>query len=296
MANIWVIGSANVDYVLGADHIAAPGETVIAHSFQKFTGGKGFNQACTARQIIPETQFIAVIGKDSDGDRIVEKLARLNFKKKFLTHQTKSPTGAAYIQVDHNGENSIVVHSGANFELNLQTVSAFENQFKPGDYAVLQGELKSENQLEIIDWLKLKNVKIILNQAPFFPMDKKFYSGLNTLIVNETECNAILDQFNLTSDDSLPGFLNINQVVKTLGKKGAVILSFNDPVSISVPKTKAIDTTGAGDAFVGAYAAFLFMGKTVTDAVKSATKIATFSVTIPGAQPTFPKSLIESLK
>ncbi len=291
MAKLWVIGSSNVDYVFKTDHIAKPGETVIARSFKKFTGGKGFNQAAAAKQLVSETQFISAIGEDQDGEMVLDQLTSLQFEQSYIKRSSQSPTGTACIQVDQKGENSIVVNSGANFSLNLDHLMRFESDFKMDDRVVLQAELSPTETVEIIQWLKSKKICIFLNPAPFFPFDRQLLEGIDTLIVNETECQSLLQHHKISSFENVSEKLGINHIVRTRGSEGVDLLSGKQLIHIDALKVTVKDTTGAGDAFVGCYSAARFKGNSTLEAVHVGNQIAAYAVSVEGAQPTIPVSM-----
>ncbi|MBU2510158.1 ribokinase [bacterium] len=296
MAGLWIIGSSNVDYVLKTRSIAMPGETVIAESLKKYTGGKGFNQAVTCKQLLPETRFISAIGADQDASFIVDKLKKLGFDLGTILGITDQPTGAAYIQVSDDGENSIVVHSGANKHLTLDSIKKFEPLFNPGDFTVLQAELEPIETSLIIDWLKSKTMRIIFNLAPYFPFEKETFNGIDTLIVNETECDSILKNFNIPSFKQLGTFLNVPTVILTRGKKGAEVLEEKRSIEVKTTPITPVDTTGAGDAFVGSYAVARFKGFSSLEGVEIANSFGSYTATVPGAQPEFPESMKSRLR
>ncbi len=295
MTTLWIIGSSNVDYVLRTPSIAMPGETIIADSLAKYTGGKGFNQAVTCRQLLTETRFVSAIGADQDAELIRTKLAQGGFDQATIAEINDQPTGAAYIQVNDEGENSIVVHSGANKCLTLESVTGFSDLFNPGDMAVLQAELDPKETARIIDWLKSRDIKVVFNLAPFTAFAREVFAGVHTLVVNETECDALQRNFEIHSFEDLGGTLDIETVILTKGKAGAEILEKGISTEIPTTAITPVDTTGAGDAFVGSYAVARFLGIPSAEAVRIANSFGSYTATIPGAQPDYPESLKSAL-
>lgn len=282
MAEVVVVGSANVDLVLPVQHIPRPGETVLASGLTRGPGGKGANQAVAAARAGAVTAFVASLGDDEGGALLRKALDGVDLS---LVSTSSSPTGTAIITVDANGENSITVAPSANAEL---TLSAEALQAVRDAKIVL-------SQLEIpfgtVQAAAEASSYFILNAAPAAELSDELLAHVDLLVVNETEAETV-------GGTELSALLKrVPAAVVTLGAEGAVILS-REAAEIRIPgvSVEVVDTTAAGDTFCGVLAASLaasaIAGATtardLTNAVRRANVAASLSVQTAGAIPSVP--------
>jgi ribokinase len=294
-AVIAVVGSAMIDLTAYAKVIPAPGQTLEGDLFTTGFGGKGANQAVIAAHCGAQVHFVGKLGNDLFGDSIAENFKKLGIGSQFL-ERSDTPNGVAHIWVDSNGENRIVIIPGANYEIeSKKAVDAIESI---ADLAVVvaQCEIKQEVTLAAFSAAKARGCVTILNPAPYQPLSKELLEVTDWIIPNETEFKELHGQLP-TSDDVLKSFRPGKNSIVTLGSEGAVLITSDGNLSrVGAPTVNAVDTTGAGDAFVGVFAFGLASGKNPEDAMKLGIKVASMSVTRKGAQSSYPSQAeIETL-
>jgi ribokinase len=294
-AVIAVVGSAMIDLTAYAKVIPAPGQTLEGDLFTTGFGGKGANQAVIAAHCGAQVHFVGKLGNDLFGDSIAENFKKLGIGSQFL-ERSDTPNGVAHIWVDANGENRIVIIPGANYEIeSKKAVDAIESI---ADLAVVvaQCEIKQEVTLAAFSAAKARGCVTILNPAPYQPLSKELLDITDWIIPNETEFKELHGQ-EPTSDDVLSSLRPGKNSIVTLGSEGAVLITSDGNLSrVSAPTVNAVDTTGAGDAFVGVFAFGLASGKSPEDAMKLGIKVASMSVTRKGAQSSYPSQAeIETL-
>lgn len=287
--NVVVLGSANLDLVYGVERIPAPGETVLAHGCEAFPGGKGNNQAVAAARSGADVRFIVALGRDAAGDRLADEARSTGIE--LLDRRVDAPTGSAVIFVDRCAENSIVVNSGANAEL-VSLTGAELAAIAAADVLVLQLETPVATVAEAVSAAKAAGARVVLNAAPSgaVPVEvlSSVLSNVDVLVVNEHEAAELAG----AEADPMAALTGHGcAVIITLGAEGALVgLLGGDPVPVPSHKVDAVDTTGAGDAFVGAFAA-AFDG-TGLEALVAATGFATAAAAIAvqrkGAVPSIP--------
>jgi ribokinase len=291
--SVVVLGSANLDLVYEVERIPAPGETVLSRGFASFPGGKGLNQAVAASHAGAEVRFIAALGRDAAGDRLagVIEQARITL----VDRRVDTPTGTAVIFVDRHGENSIVVDSGANAELVALTED--ERDALDDDVLVLQLETPLETVVEAARTARNASTSVILNAAPSRELPSDLLRNLHVLVVNEHEAAALAGlPAGTTEDELLKALSNLEPtVIITLGPRGAIADNhYEPPVKIPGFAVDAVDTTGAGDTFVGAFAtAFMQGGRaddadSLAEAIGFANAAAAIAVQRKGAVPSIP--------
>jgi ribokinase len=276
VADVVVVGSANVDLVLPVQRIPRPGETVLASGLTRGPGGKGANQAVAAARAGASTSFVASLGADESGELLRKALSESGVDLS-LVSTAGTPTGTAIITVSADGENSIVVAPSANAELELSPEAV---------RAVRQAKVVLA-QLEIpfatVQAAAEASSYFILNAAPAAELSDEILAAVDLLVVNETEAEAI--------GGSL--LERVPAAVITLGSKGAVILARGaDEVRVPGVPVEVVDTTAAGDTFCGVLAATLAStsttGSELTNAVRRANVAASLSVKTAGAIPSVP--------
>ncbi len=294
-AVIAVVGSAMIDLTAYATVLPAPGQTLEGELFTTGFGGKGANQAVIAAHCGAEVHFVGKLGKDLFGDSIAENFKKLGIDSEYV-ERSETPNGVAHIWVDANGENRIVIIPGANHEIELKKAVQAIESIAGLAVVVAQCEIKQEVTLAAFCAAKKRGCVTILNPAPYQPLSEELLAVTDWIIPNETEFKELHGQAP-TSDDVLMSFRPGKNSIVTLGSEGAVLItSDGDLTRLSAPTVNPVDTTGAGDAFVGVFAFGLASGKSPEDAMKLGIKVASMSVTRKGAQSSYPSQAeIETL-
>lgn len=290
---IYVIGSSNTDMVVKTEKLPMPGETVIGGTFFMNPGGKGANQAVAAARLGGHVTFVARVGSDLFGSQALQQFQRENINTRFITQDPTYPSGVALIGVDQQGENTIIVAPGANRQLSVNEVSTAFESIEEKSIILIQLEIPQETvEFAILNGLK-KKCDVILNPAPVQPLDGNVLSNLTMITPNETEAE-ILTGIHIsdikTAEQSARQLHHrgVQQVIITLGAKGAFVSTGSTAELISAPKVTAVDTTGGGDCFNGALAVALAEGMRIEEAASFACRAASLSVTRMGAQPSMP--------
>ena len=294
-AVIAVVGSAMIDLTAYATVIPAPGQTLEGDLFTTGFGGKGANQAVIAAHCGAEVHFVGKLGRDLFGDSIAENFKKLGIDSEYV-ERSDTPNGVAHIWVDANGENRIIIIPGANHEIESKKAIQAIESIAGLAVVVAQCEIKQEVTLAAFSAAKKRGCVTILNPAPYQPLSEELLAVTDWIIPNETEFKELLGQ-DPTSDEGLKKFRPGKNSIVTLGSEGAVLISSDGNLSrVSAPTVNAVDTTGAGDAFVGVFAFGLASGKNPEDAMKLGIKVASMSVTRKGAQSSYPSQAeIETL-
>jgi ribokinase len=294
-AVIAVVGSAMIDLTAYATVIPAPGQTLEGELFTTGFGGKGANQAVIAAHCGAEVHFVGKLGKDLFGDSISENFKKLGIEAKYV-ERSETPNGVAHIWVDANGENRIVIIPGANYKIESKKATEAIESIADLAVVVAQCEIKQDVTLAAFSAAKKRGCITILNPAPYQPLSEELLAVTDWIIPNETEFKELHGHFP-TSDEVLKSFRPGKNSIVTLGSEGAVLITSDGNLTrVSAPKVNAVDTTGAGDAFVGVFAFALASGKNAEHAMKLGIKVASMSVTRKGAQSSYPSQAeIETL-
>ena len=294
-AVIAVVGSAMIDLTAYATVIPAPGQTLEGNLFTTGFGGKGANQAVIAAHCGAEVHFVGKLGRDLFGDSIAENFKKLGIDSKYV-ERSDTPNGVAHIWVDANGENRIVIIPGANHEIESKKATEAIESIADLAVVVAQCEIKQEVTLAAFSAAKKRGCVTILNPAPYQPLSQELLEVTDWIIPNETEFKELHGQ-DPTSDEVLKKFRPGKNSIVTLGSEGAVLITADGNLSrVGAPKVNAVDTTGAGDAFVGVFAFGLASRMNPEDAMKLGIKVASLSVTRKGAQSSYPSQTeIETL-
>jgi len=284
---IVVVGSAMMDLTAYADVLPEPGQTLAGQLFTTGFGGKGANQAVMAAHCGAQVHFIGKLGDDVFGKAIADNFVKVGINSQFV-ETSSTPNGVAHIWVDGNGENRIIIIPGANHEIEVTKAVEAINSIQDLAIVVAQCEIKQEVTLAAFKAAKARGVTTILNPAPYQQLSAELLELTDWLIPNETEFREL--HGSLPSDDEiLKSFRPGKNSIVTLGSKGAVYISADGQIHHApAPQVTAVDTTGAGDAFVGSFAYALASGKDAIEAMKFGIKIASLSVTRKGAQSSYP--------
>jgi ribokinase len=279
--------------VIKAERFPLPGETLLGGTFFMNPGGKGANQAVAAARLGGEVVFIARVGTDIFGSQALQQFNSEGINTQYIVEDPNNPSGVALITVDAKGENTIVVASGANNALSISDINNAEAAINDADILLIQLEIPIEVVEQVTGIGKTKNLKVILNPAPAMPLNEKVFRGLYLITPNETEAE-ILTGISITDNPGIEEAAKIlkakgvQNVIITLGKEGAYVLTDTINSYVPAPKVVSIDSTAAGDVFSGALAVSISEGKELMDAVVFASKAAAISVTKLGAQASAP--------
>jgi ribokinase len=284
---IVVVGSAMMDLTAYADVLPEPGQTLAGQLFTTGFGGKGANQAVMAANCGAQVHFIGKLGDDVFGKAIAENFVKVGINSQFVETST-TPNGVAHIWVDGKGENRIIIIPGANHE--IETAKAVEaiNSIQNLEIVVAQCEIKQEVTLATFRAAKARGCTTILNPAPYQEISAELLDLCDWIIPNETEFRELHGSLP-ASDEILKTFRPGKNSIVTLGSKGAVFVSADGQIHHApAAQVTAVDTTGAGDAFVGSFAFALASGQDPVMAMKFGIKIASLTVTRKGAQSSYP--------
>ena len=289
---IAVVGSANIDLTTFTGRFPKPGETIFGDSFDLGFGGKGANQAVASRLCGAEVFMVARVGSDLFGPATIE-----NFKKQGIdaTHVKQVEgvsSGVAPIFVEPNGQNRIFVVKGANDRLKPADVDAAADLLRTVDCIVLQFEIPLETVYHCVQFARQNGIRCIVNPAPAQPVDLKALEGLDYFVPNESESETIAGMPVRDVEDAkkvAEKFLasGVKRVIVTLGANGSLLAGREGMEHIPAFQVKSVDSTGAGDAFIGSFAVFLGEGLPERDAVRRANLYAGLSTTGVGTQKSF---------
>lgn len=292
---IFVVGSANMDLVLGVPRLPLAGETLIGSDLQLIPGGKGANQACAAARSGGEVYFVGCTGNDTFGPQLIRSLTGAGVN---VTRMRTSPgaSGCASIYVHPNGQNSIVISRGANAGVHPDHVRAALHDLKPDDFVLLQLEIPFETVQFTLELATSVGATTILDPAPGRELREETLRLVRILTPNQTEAAILLelDSFAPTDDLELARLgsaalkLGPESVIFKLGEEGCAMFSSEAAMKLGPYQVKAIDTTAAGDVFNGALAASLAESQTLAYAAGFANAAAALSVTRAGAQTSVP--------
>jgi ribokinase len=293
MGRVFVAGSINMDVVATAERHPRIGETVAGNAVHYFPGGKGANQAVAAAKLGAPTTLIGRLGKDAFGRELRTFLAAQAIDLTWVRETAEAHTGTAIITVA-NADNTIVVVPGANALLSAADVAA--PALAKSDIAVSQFEIPLTTINAFFKQARAADATTILNPAPALEFDAEILDLVDILILNETEL-GLLTKRELRDTDDHARFIDAAQSLQagkdkiicvTLGKRGVLALIDGEPLIIPGRTVKAVDTTGAGDCFVGALAAQLAGGKSIGNALDYANAAASICVQRMGAAPSMP--------
>lgn len=273
MSTLWVLGSLNLDEIVLVPRIPAPGETVVADdpfAAQRY-GGKGANQAVAAAGAGARVRMIGAVGDDAAGRAYVRRLEGLGIGAEHVHRDELYPTGRAVVSVDPLGENAIVVVPGANAAVDDQRVQRALRDAEPGDVLLLSLEVPVHAVRAAVAAVEDLDVRVILNAAPFARLPQELLDRCDPVVVNEGEAMALADA------GTLPASLLV-----TFGARG---VAWNGVEKPAAPVLDVVDTTGAGDAFVGALAGRIALGDTDDEALDAALWAAAACIGREGAQP-----------
>jgi ribokinase len=289
---IAVVGSANIDLTTFADRFPKPGETIFGQNFHLGFGGKGANQAVAARLCGADVCMVARVGSDLFGPATIENFRKLGIDSTYVKQVEGLSSGVAPIFVEPNGQNRILVVKGANDAIKPSDVDDTADLLKSVDCIVLQFEIPVETVYYTIRFARKHGIRCILNPAPAQAIDVKALEGLDYFVPNESEAEAITGMPVKTTQDANACARKlvdngIRRVIITLGANGSLLASREGTEHIAPFAVQSVDSTGAGDAFIGSFAVFLGEGVSEIEAVLRANLYAALSTTGIGTQKSF---------
>ncbi|MBU3114400.1 ribokinase [Clostridium lacusfryxellense] len=297
MSKTCILGSLNMDIVLKVENMAKIGETIFAKSIATIPGGKGANQAIASRRMGSDVFMIGKVGLDTNGEYLLNKLNSDGINTDYIFKDNNETTGTAIINVNSEGNNSIVVVAGANMKINLEEIKQSYSIIKDCDVIIAQFETPSEITMEAFSYAKSKGVTTILNPAPAKKINHELLKYVDIIIPNETEAyditGVMVNDLESAKKAALHFILmGVHTVIITLGSKGAALITKERSELIPAIKVNAIDSTAAGDSFIGAVASKLGTKDLSYENIKKAiifgNRVSSIVVQRAGAQPSIP--------
>jgi len=289
---IAVVGSANIDLTTFAERFPKPGETIVGDKFDLGFGGKGANQAVAARLCGAEVFMVARVGSDLFGPATIENFRKQGIDPTHVKQVEGLSSGVAPIFVEPNGQNRILVVKGANDAVKPADVDAAADVLQSADCIVLQFEIPVDTVYYTVAFARKHGIRCMLNPAPAQPVDVAALRDLDYFVPNESEAEAItgltvksVDEAKICARKLVEG--GIRRVIITLGANGSLLATREEAVHIPPFSVQSIDSTGAGDAFIGSFAVFLGEGVPEKEALRRANLYAALSTTGVGTQKSF---------
>ena len=293
MKRALVIGSLNMDMTVKVEELPKLGETIFGDDFYESCGGKGANQAVAISKLGMETEMIGMVGKDSQGEKLIQNLNKYGIKSENII-KSNDLTGRAIITVDKKGDNNIIVIPGSNFKITKEHIQEKQDIIASSDVVILQNEIPFETvEFSLLKAKELGKITIF-NPAPARQLSEKIFKNTDYLILNETEMEEI---FGIGINDKVyigrifhkKKECGIRNIILTLGDNGSVLFSEDDNIKkYDAYEVKAVDTTAAGDSFIGAFTMKICETGDADKAIKYATAVSAIVVTRQGAQDSIP--------
>ena len=287
---IVTVGSINMDLVVKVSTYPDAGETVLGSDYELHHGGKGANQAVAAAKLEHAVRFVGALGNDDFAKQLLSGLQQVSID---VTHvkQTRGPSGVAFISVDANGQNRIIVSPGANKHVQADDLNLA--MFTDASVALLQLEIPLATVKRAAKLAKQAGATVVLNAAPAQQLHKDDLADVDVLIVNEIEAGMLLGKARAQNISEAQGYARellafVPQVVVTMGALGVVWKTADAHGQLDVHAVTVVDSTAAGDAFVGALSVAVAEGQQLEDAVQVANAAGALAVTKAGAQPSLP--------
>ena len=284
---ILVIGSVNVDTTYNLENFPKPGETISSISKSRSVGGKGANQAIACKKLGGDVKFLACVGNDVDADFIFKNMKEYGVDTSNIIKKDVD-TGTALINVDKTGQNEIVLDHGANYAITIQDIDDNIELLDECDILILQMEIPQKVNEYAIKKAKEKGVYVILNPAPSEFEVEDILDKVDLFVPNENEILRYSTKENLkeAADELLDK--NVGSVIITLGENGSEYFSKTEHIKQDAIKAKVVDTTSAGDSYIGAMAVMLDQKKSIKEAMEFATKVSSKTVTRKGSGESIP--------
>ncbi|GAC1445687.1 MAG: ribokinase [Chloroflexota bacterium] len=291
---ITVLGSANMDLLARVERLPGAGETVLSTGFLRAPGGKGANQAVAAARAGSTVAFIGKVGADLFGTYLIDNLQAAGVQTQQTTIEEDAPTGMALISVDRHGENCIVVVPGANSAISTSDVVNARAVIARSSVLVAQLEISLDAVLRAALLAKDAGATVILNASPARALTTELLRVVDVLVVNREEIGLVSGMGSPVEPSTAASMLcaaGVGGVIVTLGSEGAVVTTPSGTTDIPSYHVEVVDTTAAGDAFVGNLAHALEKGEPLLQASKYASAAAAWSIGRSGAQPSMPTHL-----
>lgn len=295
---IAVVGSLNVDFTFRLPRIPGPGETLTARGMEVHFGGKGANQAVAAARAGAEVSLIGCIGSDEQGERYRAYLEGEGIRTDML-FVSDGPTGSAFIALDENGENSIIVHLGANAQLSIEHIRRCVGVLEKADAVLLQLECPLAVVAHAFQLARAAGVPVIVNPSPFLADAVNVFKGADVWILNQLEFDQLNGVIALNVGTDLregPELLGAKVLVVTHGAKPTILITGREKIAIHPPQVKPVDTVGAGDTFAGAFAVLFSEAQSLGQCVRFANVAGALATLQQGAQSSMPdRRMIEKM-
>lgn len=293
MKKVLVFGSLNMDVTIECDAMPQAGQTVDGRNYFTNPGGKGGNQAVAAAKLGAPTYMIARVGDDAFGEQMRQSLEGYGVNCDYLSKSTINSTGVAII-TRCEGDNRIILSSGANYELTGPDVEAVLGDLaEPLDLFVTQYECESRAVRDALAAAKKRRLFTMFNPAPAKAIPSDMYPNIDLIVVNQTECEFLTGLYPRTREDcqnAMTRFraMGVGSAIITLGAKGSVCGAGETLIQVDSLPVPNVDTTAAGDSYIGALASALVRGSNLEQCMRFATKAASLTITKPGAQQSIP--------
>lgn len=287
-----VVGSLNIDLVIGLERMPDSGETVFGSSLERHAGGKGLNQAVAAARLESEVHIIGAVGDDGSGDWLLDVLRREGMDASGIS-TVSGTSGAAIIEVDASGQNRIIVIPGANDLLDADTVATHLEGLRAVDVVLTQGEVPIEAMIAAAQTGKKIGAQVIVNPAPARDYPKELLKNVDVLVPNEHEAFEMTGMSADNMVDAVEAAQSLQDrgpscVIITRGEKGAVWTSPDGTGQTAAFKVNAVDTVAAGDAFCGGLASGIARGLSMAEALRWGSAAGALAATGRGAVPSLP--------
>ena len=285
---IIVIGSLNYDIILKLPRLPQCGETLPAHSATFSAGGKGANQAVQASKLGVDTYMVGCVGTDSHGDYLLETAKKYHLNTDYI-RRVEEPSGMGIVNTMEDGSVFATIVKGANFAMKKEDVDRAEELLKEAAIVILQMEIPQDINEYAIDKAKECGAKVLMNAAPAAPISDEYLRKCDILVVNEVEAGYYLGKEITNEEQAREGAKLFHErygsdIIITLGKLGSVVCENGEISFLPSKKVDAIETTGAGDSFIGGVGYSLLNGMTLTQACRFATCCSAITVCRLGAQ------------
>jgi ribokinase len=293
MSEIVVLGSLNMDLVVRVGRIPYHGETMFGETFATFPGGKGANQAVAAARLGAGVAMVGSVGADAFGPELLEVMRHEGIDVSQIEQNPQAPTGIALIMLDRDGQNTMVVVSGANSQLKIDAVLHSLEMMSDIRLLITQFEVSMDATWASLAWASSRHIPVLLNAAPARQTPPVHFKGIDYLVVNEQESEcltgaAVHDPSSAALAAQQISTWGVPVVIVTLGAQGSVVWVQGKTTHLPARQVKVIDSTAAGDAFIGGLANALLKKMPIIEAVRYANCAGALATTMLGAQPSLP--------